>query len=243
MPRLRVPGEPRDKPKTLQGIRLIPQQKWSPTSRYFTSQEIKAFTAAVDRRVGRASWNDWRVILRLYRKGSDIALKESGQHSRQNPIYKRRFHEIIAALPPISSSEATAKQYRAALLEISHLGEKFEIWYEETKPRLSNPKDLLDAYRDTTDPKQSSSNQQPNQHAVELARAQEDGAAKITELTKELNFLKGDNIDAVLQRTANWPQSRVHALIVSLATGWSRGQVDRLISDLQPPATNQRTKL
>jgi hypothetical protein len=170
----------------------------------------------------------------VLRKASDIALQLSGQTERQNPVYKKHFHRIIAELPLICSNPHTAEHYISDLLAISHLGEEFETWYRDALPRVSSPQRMLAAYYEATKPKEKPTEpNKPPQHAVELARAQEEGATKIAELTKERDFLKGDNVEAALQRTADWPQVRECELILQMTARWTPEQVHQLIADLK----------
>jgi hypothetical protein len=113
-----------------------------------TKADIAAFTKAADRLVGRKAYADWRIISRVLKKASDLALNESGQNSRQSPVYKKAFSRIIADLPPIAPSESTTKQYRAALLHIEDNEPAFGEWYAEQQSRVGNPVDLWLAFRD-----------------------------------------------------------------------------------------------
>jgi hypothetical protein len=195
--------------------------------------------ARVRGRTGRPSW---RCCAR--HQTSPCSYPQlSGQTERQNPIYKKRFSEIIAELPPIGSNPKTAEHYRADLLNISHEGEKFDAWYLKERPRVSNPRSMRDAYQEARKPKDEQPQpSKPPQHQIELAGVQEEGATKIADLTKELNFLKGDNVEAALQRTADWPQVREHELILQMTARWTPEQIHQLIAYLerQAPGRSQQ---
>jgi hypothetical protein len=162
-----------------------------------TKFDIRAFEKAVERRTGRPAFEDWLVIARVYAKASKAALDESGQASRNNPTYKRAFSRIIAVLPPISSSDGTAKMYRAALLNQMDYEPAFLKWYEKTQPRASNPLDLWHAFRTTLPGNDDGPRErQINGHEQELARVQEQAAATITAQQDRIAELETGNPSA-----------------------------------------------
>jgi hypothetical protein len=246
MPRIRVPGEKRIKtvgsPKSKGGVNL--HQRQSRTSKYFTAQDRRDYSNAVERRTGARAWCDWQVVMHVLRKASDAAIVESGQKSREHPDYRDHFHRILLELPPICLNEHTNKRYRATLLDISYAGEKFVEWYKQAQPSADNPVSLLAAYKEETEPHDGKKDtKQPNQHAIELARVQEEGAAKIAELTKELNFIKGDNVESAGRRLASWPRDRVVAHILNLVDGWSYHEIDELYTAMKQLTAGRRQQV
>jgi hypothetical protein len=196
---------------------------------YFTPAEIKAFNAAVERRVGRRAWEDWCIIMRVYVRASNRALDESGQRSRQNPVYKKRFAEILAGLAPISDSPATREQYRAALLNIADEGEAFDTWFASKSPRQSNPISLWRLYRrDTKDRKGSASRDQEEptytRYARELAQFQEDATSKIGELINKIARLK--HVDGVMEVIADWSDDKKRELIARIEQSMQQSNDD-----------------
>jgi hypothetical protein len=217
MPQLRRPSTSSPEvPDTVQPLILkVETDQYDTTA--LTAKEIEAFKAAVSRRTGPKGWEDWQIVMRTFRRASDMALELSGQTSRQNPVYKKHFSRIISILPPISSSEKTSEQYRAALLTISYEGDKFNAWREEANPQFANPIDMLHAYRKATEPKPTGDPPPTPQHVVELARAHEDAAKKIAELTDEVERLQGtDDLNIVLERAATWPDEKICRAIEAL---------------------------
>jgi hypothetical protein len=148
-------------------------------------------------------------------------LDASGQTSRQNPLYKRRFSEILAGLAPISNSPATREQYRAALLNIADEGEAFDTWHASKCPRQSNPISVWKQYlKETKDQKGSASRDQEkptySRHERELARVQQDAAVKIGELTNKIERLNHIDIDGVVELIAGWSNDKKRELIARI---------------------------
>jgi hypothetical protein len=193
--------------------------------------DIAAFSKAAERRTGRNAYDDWRIIGRVFKKASDLACKESGQESRHSPLAKRAFSRIIADLPPISDSEGSAKQYRAALLNIEDHEPEFSQWYGKTQPRATNPIDLWQAF-DRKDKKSAAPKERTFTNGQEAeARAQEEAAAKIGELTDENNDLRARlskyESDAAPSETPQVsPEDRIDNLIEQAwraeVTNWER---------------------
>jgi hypothetical protein len=247
MPRIRETGEQRHKSppsKKKENGAVNLRHQYSPTS-YFTTKERRAYREAVERRTGSRAWSDWEIIMQVLRRASDAALRESGQNSRENPDYRQHFHRILSELPPISPSKNTAERYRRDLLNISYAGQAFTDWYLQTKPCANNPSSLWKAYEEATKPQDDEEKKgpkPPDPRDVELARTQEEAAAKIADLTKELNFLKGDNIEAAGQRLAGWPRDRVVAHILNLIDGWSDREIDDLYAAMTQHAAGHRQR-
>jgi hypothetical protein len=172
-----------------------------------TKADIAAFTKAAERRTGRSAYDDWRTIGRIYKKASDLALTESGQESRHNPVYKRAFSRIIEVLPPIANTPGSCEQYRIALLNIEDNEPAFSKWYDKHEPRASNPVDLWKAFRDRSKPRTQEPNERSfSKHQQELARVQQEAADKIAMLTDQIRDLGGDpsattpSVDWLLRR-------------------------------------------
>jgi hypothetical protein len=162
-----------------------------------SATDIKKYRKATENRVGRAALRDWPTIGQILKKASDGALEESLPHnprrSRQNPVYKKIFSRVISVLPPIAHNEDTAKQYRAALLNIEDNNPAFGAWRDKHKPRMSNPLDLWKAFRDRNKPPKARVTEEHDitEHQKEIAQIQEASAAKIAELTNMLTDLRG----------------------------------------------------
>ena len=156
--------------------------------------DIAAFRKAVKHRVGRTAYEGWRVISGVYKKASDMALEESGQESRNNPLYKRAFSRIIGELSPIANTEGTTRVYRAALLNIEDAEPRFTRWYEKHEPCASNPVDLWNAFKafDEGGKKKAAEPTERTftKHQRELARVREEDAVKIAELTDRIAELE-----------------------------------------------------
>jgi hypothetical protein len=61
----------------------VPTVKVKPLT--LTKSDIKAFERAVEHRVGRTAYADWRIISGIYWKALEIAKAETGETYRQNP--------------------------------------------------------------------------------------------------------------------------------------------------------------
>jgi hypothetical protein len=172
----------------------------------YTANEIRQFKAAVERRVGVTAATDWKIIRRLYKRASDLALNETGandREGREDRKYQRRFSELIAVLPPISDSEHTAKRYRAALLNMAEHAEEFDRWCEEMKPVVESPPRLWDAFEayrrgdkpqdgDDNDDEEGDDNEsRASQHEQDLIDLRVEFDAKLKDVYAELRSLEG----------------------------------------------------
>lgn len=162
-------------------------------------KDIADFTKAVERRIGKQNYDDWRLIGRIYKKAADAALAECGpESSRHSPTYKKAFSRIIAVLPPIAANESTCEKYRAALLNIEY-APKFDAWYAKQDLRINNPYDLWHAFRDDTKPKsetESSGGKKPQRvikHQREITQLEESYAAKVGAMEDEITALRAQN--------------------------------------------------
>jgi hypothetical protein len=154
----------------------------SPSESKLSKDDIGTFTQAVERRIGRGAYEDWRVIGAIYKKASDLARKETDSDLPLGSRYNKAFHRILADLPPIAANKATAERYRTALLKIERNEPEFSHWYAKNPPRVENPVALLQAFNNRNQPPTS----RPKGRAVtqaqrELMQLQADLAVRIQE--------------------------------------------------------------
>jgi hypothetical protein len=197
--------------------RSAPQPKTG-ASKYLNHNQINQFNAAVKRRVGKDAYDDWRIIGRIYKKLSDVALNETGANDRDSRAYKDRFSEILAEcseLLPCGDSETTTRDYRWALLNIEYEGEKFDTWHAEKQPRASNPATLWRQYQAGLKAEEEEKGKRAIEHQKEIARLQMEAESNL-----KVAMAKLRSVDGIIESLKALGRSQLLEL---------RDQIDRLL--------------